>query len=78
MILASVELRFLLRFDCGRCEGIILVAVLNGPSDGTDDQIDGIVSPLAAIRDNLSSAHSVSDDNIERKRERERGTRRLA
>ena len=46
--------------------------ILNRASDGADDQVDGMVSSLTVVRDDLSNAESVSDDKIERRLERER------
>ena len=34
--------------------------ILNRTSDGADDQVDGMVSSLAVVRNNLSSASGVS------------------
>ena len=48
--------QFPLWFDGIRRERIMHVAILDGSSDGADDQIDGMVSALTAVTDDLLSA----------------------
>ena len=46
--------------------------ILNRTSDGADDQVDGKVSSLTVIRDDLSNAKTVSADTDMKDGERER------
>ena len=58
--------------SCGRREGVMRRTILNRTSDGADDQVDGMVSSLTVIRDNLSNPENVSADTDMKDGERER------